>query len=197
MSADGNEPPLHLKRNLIGGVVGNVLEWYDFAVFGYFAPIIGAQFFPSEDKLAALLNAFGVFAAGYMMRPLGGLLFGQIGDRVGRKRALQISVMMMAIPTTLLGLLPTYASVGVAASAGLVLLRLIQGVSVGGELIGSISFMTEIAPRERRGFYGSWTLFSAIVGVLLGSLVDRTPVADWSLANPLGCRPLTRIDPSP
>lgn len=171
MSAGHDDAPLHLRRNLIGGVVGNVLEWYDFAVFGYFAPIIGAQFFPSEDKLSALLNAFGVFAAGYMMRPLGGLIFGQMGDRIGRKRALQISVMMMAIPTTLLGLLPTYASIGVAASAGLVLLRLVQGVSVGGELIGSISFITEISPPERRGFYGSWTLFSAIVGVLLGSLV--------------------------
>ncbi len=161
----------HLKRNTIGGVVGNILEWYDFAVFGYFAPIIGSQFFPSEDRLASTISAFGVFAAGYLMRPLGGVVFGHIGDRMGRKKALQLSVAMMAFPTILLGLLPTHAQIGVAASVMLVLLRLIQGVSVGGELIGSISFITEIAPPERRGFFGSWTLFSAMGGVMLGSAV--------------------------
>lgn len=161
----------HLRRNTIGGVVGNILEWYDFAVFGYFAPVIGAQFFPSEDKLASVISAFGVFAAGYMMRPLGGVIFGSIGDRMGRKKALQISVAMMALPTILLGLLPTHARIGVAASVLLVLLRLIQGASVGGELIGSISFITEIAPPGRRGLYGSWSAFSAIGGVMLGSLV--------------------------
>ena len=169
--ADSGLPQHHLKRNTIGGVIGNILEWYDFAVFGYFAPIIGAQFFPSEDKLASIISAFGVFAAGYMMRPLGGIIFGHIGDRLGRKKALQLSVAMMALPTVLLGFLPTYAQVGVIASMLLVLLRLIQGASVGGELIASISFITEIAPPKRRGFYGSWTLFSAIAGVMLGSLV--------------------------
>jgi MHS family proline/betaine transporter-like MFS transporter len=161
----------HLRKNTIGGVVGNILEWYDFAVFGYFAPIIGAQFFPSEDKLASTISAFGVFAAGYMMRPLGGVIFGHIGDRLGRKKALQISVTMMALPTILLGCLPTYAQIGVTAAILLVLMRLIQGASVGGELIGSISFISEIAPAKRRGLYGSWTLFSAIAGVMLGSLV--------------------------
>ena len=190
MSAATTATPIHLKRNTIGGVIGNVLEWYDFAVYGFFAPIIGAQFFPSEDKLAALISAFGVFAAGYMMRPLGGVIFGQIGDRVGRKRALQISVLMMAIPTTLLGLLPSYASIGIWASVGLVALRLIQGVSVGGELIGSISFITEIAPPERRGYYGSWTLFSAITGVLSGSLVATimTSLLDPAMMSAWGWR---------
>lgn len=162
---------LNLRKNTIGGVVGNILEWYDFAVFGYFAPIIGAQFFPSEDKLASMISAFGVFAAGYMMRPIGGIIFGHIGDRLGRKKALQISITMMALPTILLGCLPTYAQVGVTASVLLVVMRLIQGTSVGGELIGSISFISEIAPPNRRGLYGSWTLFSAIGGVMLGSLV--------------------------
>ncbi|MBW1786380.1 MAG: MFS transporter [Deltaproteobacteria bacterium] len=178
---------LHLKRNTVGGVVGNILEWYDFAVFGYFAPVIGAQFFPSEDKFASMISAFGVFAAGYMMRPLGGIVFGTIGDRLGRKKALQLSVAMMALPTILLGFLPTYATVGVAASALLVLLRLVQGISVGGELVGSISFISEIAPANRRGLYGSWTLFSAIGGVMLGSLaatlihavLDDNTIHDW------------------
>ena len=182
-----NRNSIHLRKNTIGGVIGNILEWYDFAVFGYFASVIGAQFFPSEDKLASLLSAFGVFAAGYMMRPLGGIVFGFIGDRLGRKKALQISVIMMALPTVLLGFLPTYARIGVAASALLVLLRLVQGVSVGGELIGSISFITEIAPHNRRGLYGSWTLFSAIGGVMLGSLVatlvhsvlDASAIHNW------------------
>lgn len=178
---------LHLKRNTIGGVIGNILEWYDFAVFGYFAPVIGAQFFPSEDKFASMISAFGVFAAGYMMRPLGGIVFGAIGDRQGRKKALQLSVAMMAFPTILLGFLPTYAMMGVSASVLLVLLRLIQGISVGGELIGSIAFISEIAPVNRRGLYGSWTLFSAIGGVMLGSLVatlihaflDDSSIHEW------------------
>jgi len=161
----------HLVRNTVGGVVGNILEWYDFAVFGYFAPIIGPLFFPSEDKLASIISAFGVFAAGYLMRPLGGLLFGSIGDRLGRKKALQLSIMMMGIPTVALGLLPTHASIGVLAAVMLVVLRLLQGISVGGELIGSISFVTEIAPAKKRGYYGSWTLFSAIAGILLGSMM--------------------------
>ena len=169
--SDARQATRHLKKNIISGTVGNILEWYDFAVFGYFAPIIGAQFFPSEDKMASILSAFGVFAAGYLVRPLGGMVFGSIGDRLGRKKALQLSVAMMAFPTVLIGFLPTYAQIGVAAAVLLVALRLIQGISVGGELIGSISFITEIAPANRRGLYGSWSMFSAIVGVMLGSLV--------------------------
>ncbi len=159
----------HLKRNAVGGVVGNVLEWYDFAVFGYFAPVIGAQFFPAQNRLAALINTFGVFAAGYLMRPIGGAIFGYIGDRLGRKRALELSVALMALPTTLLGCLPTHAQIGITASLLLVLLRLVQGVSVGGELVGSISFVTEIAPSGRRGFLGSLSFSSATTGILLGS----------------------------
>ncbi len=161
----------HFKRNLIGGVVGNILEWYDFAVFGFFAPIIGAQFFPSEDPLASLIKAFGVFAAGYLMRPIGGVIFGHIGDKLGRKKALQLSVMMMAIPTTLMAFLPTHAQVGVAAPVMLVLLRLIQGVSVGGEMVGSISFISEIAPANRRGLFGSFSIGSAVAGMLIGSAI--------------------------
>lgn len=152
-----------------GGVVGNILEWYDFAVFGYFAALIGHQFFPSEDKYASLIKVFGVFAAGYLVRPLGGLVFGRIGDRTGRKRALQLSVALMAAPTVMLGLLPTHAQIGILAPVLLVSLRLLQGLSVGGELIGSISYIIEISPPERRGFFGSFTLFSAVTGVLLGS----------------------------
>ena len=161
----------HLKKNIFGGVVGNILEWYDFAVFGFFAPIIGSQFFPSDNPMAALIKTFGVFAAGYLMRPIGGIIFGHFGDKLGRKRALQLSVMMMAIPTTLIAFLPTHAQIGLLAPILLVLIRLIQGVSVGGELVGSISFITEIAPKNRRGFFGSFSVCSAVGGILLGSAV--------------------------
>lgn len=158
-----------LARNTFGGAVGNVLEWYDFAVFGYFAPIIGAHFFPAEDALASTINAFGVFAAGYMMRPIGGMLFGHLGDRAGRKRALQWSVALMAVPTTLIAALPTYAEAGLLAPILLVLLRLVQGLSVGGEYTGSIAFITEIAPPKRRGLLGSTANFSSSAGVMAGS----------------------------
>ncbi len=161
----------NFKSNLIGGVVGNILEWYDFAVYGFFAPVIASQFFPSSTRLVSLLGAFGVFAGAYLMRPFGGLLFGHIGDRLGRKSALQLSVLLMALPTTLIGFLPTYASIGGWAAFLLVVLRLLQGLSVGGELVGSISFITEIAPPSQRGLYGSWALCSSTAGVMLGSLV--------------------------
>ncbi|MCF8127021.1 MAG: MFS transporter, partial [Deltaproteobacteria bacterium] len=161
----------HIKRNTIAGVIGNILEWYDFAVFGYYAPIIGTLFFPSENKTISLIKAFGVFATGYLMRPIGGAVFGHIGDRLGRKKALQISVLMMAFPTACLGLVPGYREIGLAAPVILILLRLLQGLSVGGEFIGSMSFIIEIAPAGRRGLYGSWTVMSAVGGIMIGSLV--------------------------
>src|SRR6478672_7169666 len=121
------------RRTVLAGIAGNVMEWYDFAVYGYFAPIIGQHFFPSDDPAASLIAAFGVFAAGFLMRPVGGLVFGHIGDRVGRKAALTLSVLAMAIPTFLIGVLPGHAQIGAAAAILLVLLRMVQGLSVGGE----------------------------------------------------------------
>ena len=112
---------------------------------------------------------YGIFATGYMMRPLGGVFFGYIGDKFGRKKALILSIFMMAIPTVLIGLMPTYEQIGIYAALLLVLLRMIQGLSVGGELIGSVSFMVEIASEKQKGFLGSLTLSSAIGGLLLGS----------------------------
>ena len=160
--------PLHI-RSLVAGFAGNILEWYDFTVYAYFATVIGKHFFPSDDKIASLIAAFGVFAAGYLMRPLGGFLFGVIGDKMGRKRALVLSILFMAIPTTLLGCLPTHAQWGWVSAALLVLLRLFQGLSVGGEFTGSISFLVEKAREGKRGFYGSWSTFGVIGGMLLGS----------------------------
>jgi MHS family proline/betaine transporter-like MFS transporter len=153
------------------GVIGNVLEWYDFAVYGFFAPILAAQFFPSDDRMVSLLATFGTFAVGFLMRPVGGALFGHIGDRYGRARALMLSIALMAIPTVLMGLLPTYASIGVGASIAMILLRMCQGLAVGGEFTASIVFLAEHAPPRRRGFISSWAVFGATAGTMLGAAV--------------------------
>ncbi len=160
------------KRSLIAGFSGNVLEWYDFTVYGFFATIIGAQFFPDEDKTVQLISAFGVFAAGYLMRPIGGVVFGVIGDKFGRKKALLMSVLLMAIPTTLIGFLPTYENIGWYSALLLIILRLLQGLSVGGEFTGSISFLVEQAPSKKRGFWGSWSTFGVFGGILIGSALS-------------------------
>jgi MHS family proline/betaine transporter-like MFS transporter len=159
------------QRAVVAGIVGNVLEWYDFAVYGYFAPSIGQHFFPSHDPAASLIAAFGVFAAGFLMRPLGGLVFGHIGDRFGRNHALILSVLAMAIPTFLIGVLPDHAHIGVAAPVLLVLLRMVQGVSVGGEYTTSVVYLVETASPGRRGLVASWSPFGATAGILLGSAV--------------------------
>ena len=161
----------HRDKNTAAGAIGNVLEWYDFALFGFLAPIMSPHFFPGSDPLAGLIKTYGVFAAGYLMRPLGGMIFGYIGDRVGRVKALRLSIGMMAIPTVLVGTLPTHEQVGAWAAALLILLRLIQGISVGGELVGSMTYLVESAERKRRGLTGSWSLFGASFGILLGSVV--------------------------
>src|SRR5271169_7180068 len=131
------------RRVIAAGAIGNVLEWYDFAVYGYFAAAIGRAFFPQEDKVAQVLAAFGIFAVGFLMRPVGGAFVGMIGDRFGRRVALIFSVTAMAIPTFLMGLLPGYQTIGVLAPIGLTLLRVVQGLSVGGEYAGSMVFLVE------------------------------------------------------
>lgn len=171
MAIEREEPGDPKLRVLVAGFVGNVLEWYDFAVYGFFAPTIGRLFFPSDDPVTSLVAAFGAFAAGFLMRPLGAIIFGHVGDLVGRKRALTLSVAMMAVPTCLVGLLPTHAQIGFGAAVLMVVLRMIQGVSVGGEYTGSFVFLAEHAPRNRRGFFASWSLVGATGGILLGSAV--------------------------
>jgi MHS family proline/betaine transporter-like MFS transporter len=146
-----------------------VLEWYDFAVYGTLAPILGKLFFPADDPTASLLAAFGVFAIGYAARPLGGIILGHIGDRMGRKPALILSVMIMGAGTTAIGVLPTHAELGTTAAVLLVVLRILQGLSVGGEYPSSIVFLGEHAPPERRGYVASWPMFGSVVGFLLGS----------------------------
>ena len=161
-------PPL-LRRAVIAGAAGNAMEWYDFAVYGYFAPTIGARFFPSANPTEQLISAFGVFAAGFLMRPIGAILFGHIADRLGRRPALTLSVIAMAVPTLLMGVLPDYQQIGVVASLAMVALRLLQGLSVGGEYTTSIAFLVESAPVRHRGRAGSWSPAGGLIGVLLGS----------------------------
>ena len=165
------------RRTVIAGLAGNVMEWYDFGVYGFFAAAIGSQFFPSDDPSTSLLASFGVFAVGFIARPLGGLLFGHIGDRLGRRAAVVSSVVLMIIPTLFMALLPTYAQIGVAAPIFLVLLRLAQGLAVGGEYTTSMVLLVEEAQPSRRGFVGSFAPFGALGGLLLGSAVGATLMA--------------------
>jgi MFS transporter, MHS family, proline/betaine transporter len=162
--------PTAVRRGVVAGVVGNVLEWYDFALFGFFAREIGAHFFPATDPTASLLAAFGTFAAGFLMRPVGGALFGWVGDRFGRKQALIWSVLAMAFPSFFIGLLPGTETIGFAAPVLLLLFRLMQGLAVGGEYMASAVFLVEGSQPGRRGWMGSWGPLGASAGTLLGSM---------------------------
>ncbi len=160
--------PRSLHR-LAAGFLGNVLEWYDFAVYGFFATIIGTLFFPATDRASSLVAAFGAFAIGFVMRPLGAVLFGHIGDRIGRRRLLVLSSISMAFATCAIGLLPTHADIGAAAAFLLVALRMVQGLSVGGEYVGSSVFLAETAPPRNRGLLAGFSTAGLFAGVLLGS----------------------------
>lgn len=157
------------KTAVVAGIIGNVMEWYDFALYGYMASVLSTLFFPSENAVASMLATYGVFAAGFVMRPLGSALFGWLGDRVSRSVAMLVSVAMMAVPTVVLGLLPTFATIGVAAPVLLVLVRLTQGLSVGGEFSSSVTYLVETAPEGTRGLSGSYANVGSMVGMLLGS----------------------------
>lgn len=152
------------------GLIGNVLEWYDFALYGYFAVIISPLFFPSDNPTLSLITTMAVFAIGFIMRPLGAILFGHLGDRFGRKNSLATAILLMAIPTTLIGLLPGYDQIGITAPLLLIGCRLLQGLAVGGEFTGSIVYILEHVSDKKRGFYGSLAMSSAFLGLILGSL---------------------------
>jgi MHS family proline/betaine transporter-like MFS transporter len=157
------------RRAVSAAVIGNVLEWYDFAVYAYVAVYIAKNFFPQGDPTTGLLATFLTYGLGFLARPLGGIILGRVGDTHGRKTALLITIALMAIGTVLIGILPTYASIGIAAPLLLVVARLLQGFSAGGEWGSSTAYIVEWAPQDQRGFYGSFQQTSVVMGLLLGS----------------------------
>ncbi|MDU9391837.1 MFS transporter [Pseudomonas japonica] len=195
-----NVSPATLRKVTAAAAVGNFVEWFDFAVYGFLATIIARQFFASDDANAALLQTFAVFAVAFALRPLGGIVFGALGDRLGRKRVLSATVLMMAGATTVIGLLPTYASIGLLAPVLLTLTRCVQGFSAGGEYAGACAYLMEHAPNHRRAWYGSFlpvSTFSAfasaaVIAYLLDASLSPEAMAEWGwrvpflVAAPLG-----------
>ena len=154
---------------LLAGVSGNLMEWYDFGLYGVLAATLGKLFFSDSGGFTGLLSVYGVFAAGYIARVAGGTILGHIGDRFGRRRALLLSALVMALATFLVGCLPTIQTIGIAAPVLFTFFRLLQGLSVGGEFTTSLSYLIENAPLNRRAFHGSFAAMSATGGLLLGS----------------------------
>mmetsp|Transcript_21327 Transcript_21327/g.30542 ORF Transcript_21327/g.30542 Transcript_21327/m.30542 type:complete len:467 (-) Transcript_21327:2243-3643(-) len=169
------------KAATLAGVCGNILEWYDFSLFGYFSDVVGEVFFAPSDKATVssageyyddnLLKSFAVYGGAFLMRPFGGIMIGYMADKYGRKYALVLSLFLMAIPTFIMGLLPTYEQVGSLSTVLLVLCRLLQGMSVGGQLPASLVYTVEMKDRKHWGYYGSLVMAAANVGTLLGNLV--------------------------
>src|SRR5215813_11971578 len=160
----------------LAGAVGNVLEWYDFGLYGLFAPILAPLFFPAQDRIASLIGAYGGFAIGFAARPLGGAVLGHVGDRVRRRAVLVASIVLMGVATTAMAILPTYEAIGVGAPVLLLLIRVLQGFSVGGEYTGSVAYLVETAPGKRRGLAGSVANIGATAGMLLAAGVATATV---------------------
>lgn len=179
--------PVSRVRTIVAGSVGNAVEWFDWTIYASFAIFFSSQFFPDGNETTALLASFGIFAVGFFMRPIGGWLLGIFSDRYGRKAALGLTILMMAGGSLIIAVTPTYAAIGLAAPLLLTLARLLQGLSLGGEYASATTFLTEMAPPHRRGFYSSFVFFSAAVGILAASAVgwvltawlSRAEMAEW------------------
>ncbi|WP_354675042.1 MFS transporter [Cupriavidus alkaliphilus] len=163
--------PSQRRRAIVATVIGNGLEWFDFTVYSFFAVIIARLFFPTGNDLSSLLLAVATFGVGFFMRPVGGIVLGVYADRVGRKAALSLTILLMALGTTLIGIAPTYDQIGILAPLLIVVARLMQGFSAGGEMGGATAFLTEYAPARQRAYYSSWIQASIGVAVLLGAAV--------------------------
>jgi MFS transporter, MHS family, proline/betaine transporter len=163
-------------------VIGNALEWYDFIVFGFFAVVIARLFFPAESQYASLLLTTATFGVGFFTRPVGGILLGLYADRHGRKASMLLIIGLMTLAIAMIGFAPTYAAIGIAAPLLIVLARLLQGFSAGGEFASCTSFLIESAPAHRRGFYGSWQMvgqgLAVLTGALLGTIITRILVPE-------------------
>jgi MHS family alpha-ketoglutarate permease-like MFS transporter len=179
--------PRDRLRTLLGSGAGNALEWYDWNIYAVFAPFFAAQFFNPDNPVAALLSTLAVFAVGFGMRPLGGLLFGWLADRHGRRASMLLSVGLACGASLLIGLAPTYGSVGIAAAAVLLLARLLQGLAHGGEIAAGHTYVAEIAPPRRRGLWSSViyvsgmlaTLMAALLGAGLTSVLSDDAMSSW------------------
>jgi MFS transporter, MHS family, alpha-ketoglutarate permease len=174
-------------RSILGGTLGNLVEWYDWFVYSAFALYFSASFFPGEDLLTQQLGSSGIFAIGFLMRPVGGWLLGTFGDRYGRKNALTLSVTLMCSGSAIIALVPSYGTIGLAAPVILTIARMLQGISVGGEFGTSATYLAEVAEPERRGFWGSFQYLSLILGqlvalavlLLLKSIMDDAALQAW------------------
>ncbi len=175
------------KQTYFAGIIGNALEWYDFTTYAFFAPVFAEVFFPTHDPAVALLITFSVFALGFLIRPIGGLIFGYLGDRVGRRKALILSILCMSFPTLLLAFLPGYLKIGFIAPLLLTILRLLQGLAVSGELTSASAFLVEHARFRNRGFVGSLAMCSAFLGIttsaalsmILNNLMSHSQLTSW------------------
>ena len=171
-----------LRRVVIAAAVGNVIEWYDFYIFGSLAILLASKFFGQSASGSDLIKYVGTFTAGFLIRPFGAFLFGRIGDLVGRKYTFLITLSGMGLSTALIGLVPSYAKIGALAGVLLLLLRLIQGLCLGGEYGGAITYVAEYAPDEKRGYYTGWLQTSPTLGIVV------------SLATIIGIRAYLGVD---
>ncbi|MDF1677639.1 MAG: MFS transporter [Legionellaceae bacterium] len=167
------------KKAMFIGISGTAVQWYDFAIFGYFAPIIASIFFPKDNTIASLLHVFAVFAVGYLLAPVGSIFFGYIGDRFGRRRALMLSIITMACPTVMIAILPGFSAIGIVAPIVITLLRVMQGFSASSEFTGSAVFLVEHAPPDKRAFYGCLTSVAYSIGVIAAGLMASCLTASF------------------
>lgn len=194
--------PRTVRRAMLAGSIGTLIEYYDFSIYGYLAVVIAPQFFPSDDPTASVLAALAVFATGLVVRPLGGVFFGRLGDRWGRRKALVSSVLCMGVASSITGLLPTYDQIGVLAAVLLFLTRVAQGISSGGESVGAYTYIYESAPPRRRAFLGAVTpigsnlgfVFAAVTAGAISGLTTADQMAGWGWRLPfLMAVPLTLV----
>lgn len=197
-----NQQTLDARQALLAGSVGNFIEWYEFGVYGFLATVIAANFFTlqGENEVTSLILTYAAFALAFFCRPIGAVIFGRIGDRIGRRPTLIAVLLLMTLATALIGVMPTYASIGVAAPLLLTLLRMFQGLFAGGEFGGAVSLMTEFAPKGKRGLFGAWQSLTVALGLLAGAglvallaaLLSVQQLHDWGwripflLALPMG-----------
>ena len=177
----------HIKQ-ILAAVIGNALEWYDFIVFGFFAVVLAGLFFPSHDESASLMLVFATFGAGFLARPLGGVVLGFISDKKGRKVALQLVILLMTIAIAIISFTPTYTSIGVAGAFLILLARLLQGFATGGEFASATAYLVEAAPQGKRGFYGSLqmsgqciaAMLATLIGIMVTKYYSQEQINDWA-----------------